>query len=216
MRYALLFLIWNCLAVPGLAQSETTFDTTGVTAVVYTVEEELEYGQNAFLSSRSADLRFRLVTLRNVDTGQVIRGVEVQIAKQKNQVVGGSIGGAVVGSLFGASTDVTYRRIRESGHIFLREQDLQEVNDFLESTVQALGTQQTQEKILKVSLQQGFELGMMYDPDLGTTDDAQTRPRWSFLVSADGATYRLTYQNGLEVIRTLDNWKEQLVSGSSG
>lgn len=207
----LLFVCYSLvLATPTAAQPETTFDSTGVTAIEYTVQEELEYDQNAFLSSQSADLRFRLVTLRNVDTDQVIEGVEVSIAKQENQVVGGSIGGAVVGSLFGASTDVTYRRIRESGHIFLRGQDLREVNDFLESTVKALGTEQSKEKILKVSLHQGFELGMMYDPDVSRSDDAQTRPRWSFLVSAEDATYRLPYQDGLEVIRKLSQWEERL------
>lgn len=214
MRYLLFLCLSLVLTAPTAAQPETTFDSTEVTAVEYTVLEELEYDQGSFLGGRDATLRFRLVELRNVDSGQVIEGVEVSVAKQENQVVGGSIGGAVVGSMFGASTNVTYRRIRESGHIFLRGQDLREVNDFLSNTVGALGKEQSNLKVLKVSLQQGFELGMMYDPDASVSDEErrrpQTRPRWSFIVSAEDATYRLAYQDGTDVIRKLSEWEGQM------
>ena len=158
-------------------------------------------------------MAFSLIELKNIDTGKTIRGVEVNIATESRRVVGGSLGLAVASSLFGGSTQVTYRNIRDKGHIFLRGEDLSEVVSFLNQTVQAIGQKQTEMKIYKVSLQQGFELGMMHDPEAKSTESAsapQTRPEWKFIITAKDATFRLDYSNGLEVIRTLAAWEQKL------
>jgi hypothetical protein len=208
------FLLALVPAAAG-AQPDVPTDTSeapDVTGVEYTRLDHLQFDRASLFSGERGQVTLSLVELRSVDTGQVVRGVEVNVSKRKNRVVGGSLALSSIGSLFGASSDVTYRRIRDSGHVFLRGEDLSEVVGFLDKTVQAIGQEQTEMKIYKVSLQRGFEFGMMYDPSAAPrSDDSPTeRPRWKFIVTAKDATYRLDYQNGLNVVRRLSAWENRL------
>lgn len=215
MRYAVVILTFALLPHGTVAQADLSVDTssaTEVTGVEYTRLDHLSFNRANIFSGDQGQVSLSLVELRNVDTGQVLKGVEVNVSKRSSRVVGGSLALASVGSLFGASSEITYRRIRNSGHVFLRGQDLAEVVSFLDKTIQAIGRKQTQMKIYKVSLQRGFEIGMMYDPSAPAKEqnDPQARPRWKFIVTANEATYRLDYQDGLDVVRRLGQWQKQL------
>jgi len=198
-----------------MAQPDVPMDTSvapEVTSLEYTRLDHLQFDRASLFSGERGRVTLSLVRLRSVDTGQVVRGVEVNVSKRSNRMVGGSLALSSIGSLFGASSDVTYRRIRNSGHVFLRGEDLSEVVAFLDKTVRAIGQEQTEMKIYKVSLQRGFEFGMMYDPSAAArSEDTPTeRPRWKFIVTAKDATYQLDYQDGLDVVRRLGAWENQL------
>lgn len=213
MRLFHCVLLSFVLALPAVAQPDVSFDTTSsteVTGVEYTRLDHLSYDRASLLSGQRGRVTLSLVELRNVEAGQVVRGVEVNVSKEQNRVVGGSLALASIGSMFGSSADLTYRRIRNSGHVFLRGKDVGEVVSFLDKTIQAIGQKQTQMKIYKVSLQRGFEFGMMHDPDASSDQDGTERPSWKFLVTAKDATYQLDYRDGLEVIRTLSEWRRKL------
>lgn len=211
MRYATSLLAACLLASSVQAQPETSLDSSAISRIKYTRLAELEKNQARLLGGKDASVQFNLIRLKNLSSGQTLRGVEVNVSKAKQRRVGGSIAFAAVGSLFGVSSSVTYRRIRESGYIFLRPEDVAEVVAFLNQVVGNLGRQQQERyKIWKVSIQEGFELGMRYDPDGLTLGASQDRPKWTFLVTASDATYQLSYQDGLDVIRTLSKWSDRL------
>lgn len=213
MRYHLLPLLLLFLAQPVRAQPEDQFNSASVSQIEYTRVDRLVFDKASIFSGDEAEVAFNLIRLENLTSGQLVKGVEVTIQSQETQKVGGSIGLASTGSIFGVSTSATYQKIRESGYIFLRPEDLDRVVSFLNEVIGAIGREQSEYKVYKLSLQKGFELGMLHDPDAtssSSTDDRRERPKWSFFVTTGEATYQLDYQDGLDAVRTLSNWQKQL------
>lgn len=211
MRYVVVFLLAT-LAVPAPAQPQV--DSSEVRRVRYTRLDVVEEDQASLWSGERAEVGFYFVELEDLSNGQTIRGVEVEVARQEREQTGGSLSLGSVGSLFGGSASTTYRRIQNSGYYFLRPDDVGTVVSFLDSVVVNLGREQEQMSMWKVSIREGFELGMRYDPDASYSEDEksspQARPKWKFIVTAGDATYRLDYQKGLEVIRTLSQWRKRI------
>lgn len=210
------------VALPVAAQPATYADSAGVSRISYTRLDQLTKTQSAFFSGERSEVSFYFIELRNLDTGEALRGVEVAISSTEQKVVGGSIGMAAIGSLWGGSADVTYRRIENSGHILLDGEEIRTVVEFLNSVLGELGREQDQFKVYRIALQDRFELGMMYDPDYrpdnyGENSRRRPHPReyWQFTVTADGVTYTLDYEDGVEVLQALNRWKDEVEPGGT-
>lgn len=214
MRITMLLVIVLFAAGPAVGQPETDLDTSAVSRIQYTRLDQLEKDRARIFGGERASIRFNFIRLKNLTTEQTLRGVEINITRRDQKRVGGSIALAAVGSMFGVSSSVTYRRIQESGYIFLRPTDMGEVVSFLNQVVGNLGREQEQYQVWKISIQEGFELGIKYDPDQAIADrvreSARDRPAWKFIVSASDATYQLDYEDGMEIIRTLSEWRNRI------
>lgn len=210
MRTVAAMTFFAILPVVAFGQPETELDTSEASAIEYTRLDQLVFDRANLLTGESGEIAFRLIRLESVTKNQSLQGVEVNIQRQTQKQVGGSIGFAAVGSLFGTSASATYRRIRKSGYIFLRPADVSQLGTFLNEVVGNLGDPPDEYKIWKLSVQEGFELGMRYDPSRGTRQDTQKRPRWGFIVTAGDASYELRYQEGIQIIRKFGEWGERL------
>lgn len=214
MRTPLSLLLLALLTtLPAAAQPQV--DSSDVREVRYTRLGAVESDQASFWTGEKAEVGFYLVELENLTSGQTIRGVEVEVSRRETRQAGGSMALGSVGSLFGSSASVTYRRIRKSGYYFLRPGDLDRVVSFLDSVVVNLGQRQKRFSTWKVSIRDGFELGMQYDPDKPSTGSTPgSRPDWTFIVTAGEATYQLSYRKGVEVISTLTEWQGRVREGA--
>lgn len=219
MRTVLFTVLTLTLSTAVCAQPETRFDSSAISRIQYERLDRYEQDRATLLTGDRASVSFNFIKLTNLTSDQTLRGVEVNISKKETQSMGGSIALAAVGGMFGASSSVTYRRIRDSGYIFLRPKDVSEVLKFLESVIGNIGRKQPNRfQIWKISIQDGFELGMMYDPEkpeTGKGTSPSNRPRWTFIVTASGATYELDYAQGLDLVRRFSDWNDQLSASGS-
>ena len=218
MRYLSLLSITLLSAVPLQAQPETdaiTEESTGVTKIQYIQLDQIEKDYNHLFGGQKGVLRLNLVQLRNLVTEETLQGVEVTIETQDRKQKGGSIAFSEIGSLWGESVSATYRLIRDSGYIFLGPERLAEVIEFLDEVIGATNRSHDKLKQWKIALQEGFELGIRYDPAERSTTGT-SRPRWKFLVTAKGASYTLDYQDGLDLVRKLEGWENKMSQDSEG
>jgi hypothetical protein len=200
-------------SVKGQAASP---DTARVSRIEYTRIDEISKRQTSFLSGERSQVSFYFIEIANLDTDESLEAVEVTISETEQEVAGGSLGLAALGSLWGTSAEVTFRRIQSSGRIVLTAKEVSEVINFLNSVIGALGKAQERFKVYRIALQDRFELGMMYDPDYSPSYTGRSegeRPAsyyWQFTVTADGVTYTLDFQDGVDVLRTLTRWNDEM------
>lgn len=211
LLFASLFLSSSLFAQPS---AETVgSDSSGIVKTEYVRLESLQKDHVHIFSGDRGSVRFNFVELRNISTDETLRGVEVTIEKEDRQRTGSSLAFAAVGSMWGVSSSATYERIQNSGYIFLSPENIEEIVGFLNEVIGATGRDHDKMKHFKVSLQEGFELGMRYDPEKARGNPetrSRDRPEWEFLVSASDATYTLSYQDGVEVVRKLGEWNSQM------
>lgn len=211
MRRVIVVLAILLFATSVRAQDRPFADTSAY-QLEYTRVERINRNQNPLFGSKKNEINFDYVRLKNLTTNQMVEGVEVTLATTDKEVVGGSLALSSLGSIWGGSAGVVYRQINESGHIFLTADDLEKLLSFLNEVIGATGQEQETIKIYKIALRNGFELGMMYDPDvvMTTRSASQVKEGWKFIVTANEATYTLRYQDGIEILQNLTEWKDQI------
>ena len=211
MRHVIVVLAILLFATSVRAQDRPFADTSAY-QLEYTRVERINRNQNPLFGSKKNEINFDYVRLKNLTTNQMVEGVEVTLATTDKEVVGGSLALSSLGSIWGGSAGVVYRQINESGHIFLTADDLEKLLSFLNEVIGATGQEQETVKIYKIALRNGFELGMMYDPDvvMTTRSASQVKEGWRFIVTANEATYTLRYQDGIEILQKLTEWKDQI------
>jgi hypothetical protein len=197
------------LASSAEAQPEIDADSSA-TAITYTRLAALTFNRNNILTGESAEISFRLVRLEQISGTKEVSGVEVNIERKDRQQTGGSIALAAAGSVFGAGGSVSYRQIQRSGYIFLSPENLQQLKVFLDKIVSRLNDPPDKYTIWRLSVQKGFEMGMRYDPSKEVARDAKTRPRWSFIITAEDATYALDYSQGIDLIQAFAKWRDRI------
>jgi len=209
MRYltiALMAFIW---ASSAAAQPEIDVDSSA-TAITYTRLDALTFDRSSLLTGESAEISFRLVQLEQIGGKKELSGVEVNIERKDRQQTGGSIALAAAGSVVGVGGSVSYRQIRRSGYIFLSPENLRQLEGFLDKIVGRLSNPPDKYTVWRLSVQKGFEMGMRYDPSKGGTQGAKTRPRWSFIITAEDATYALDYSQGISLIQAFAGWRDRI------
>jgi hypothetical protein len=209
MRYLIITLMAFSLASSAEAQPEIDVDSSA-TAITYTRLDALTFDRNNILTGESAEISFRLVRLKQIGGEKELSGVEVNIERKDRQQTGGSIALAAAGSVFDTGGSVSYRQIQRSGYIFLSPESLRQLEGFLDKIVGRLSNPPEKYTVWRLSVQKGFEMGMRYDPSKGGPQGAKMRPRWSFIITAEDATYALDYSQGMSLIQAFTGWRDRI------
>ena len=175
-----------------------------ITKTQYIVLDESSKKYRSFLGSQSGEISFKLVEIKNLTSDEFIMGVEINIQAQEREQVSSSFALGSFGSLWGSSGGATFRNIERSGHIFLDENDLDRVLDFLDSIIGDTGQQQDRFTAYSISIRERFEFGMVYDPE------SRNENKWSFTFTADNSTYNLDYLDGISTIKDLSRFREHI------
>lgn len=199
--------MFSMVALPGFSQSnglpEIPPKENHITKTEYTRLDKISRSYNDWLfGTGSRDVDFILVEIKNLSTNERILGVEISISRKDTEVIGRSVGFANLGSLWGVDTETTVRNLTSQGYIFLLQEDLEEIINFLDEVIGATGREQENYKLYSLSLYDRFELGVLYDR------------AWYFTVNVDDASYRLDYQPGLEMLMKLNSFKKYIDENS--
>lgn len=204
------FLVSYSVQAQDLAKPDT-----GIVQTEYTRLDYIKKGTRNFFSGEAEELSFALVELKNLQEGETIYGVEVNIRRRDNVATGGSLALGNLGRLWGGAASITYQQINEAGYIFLSADELGLVMAFLQKIIGATGQTQEQMKVFRMRMGTHFEIGMVYDPDYSPSS-YETEGRyaalahWRYLFSVDDVAYTLPYVDGIEVIQRLSHYQKQV------
>lgn len=181
-------------------QSDDSFQN--VIRTEYTQLDEISRDFYSFLGGSRGQIEFILVEIVNLNTDEKILGVEVNIDQTDSEILAYSLGFSNIGSFWGSSSSVTARNLTNSGHILLLLDDLEIVIDFLNSVAAAVGIQQEKFKVYSVSIYDSFQLSMIYDSG------------WEFAFQVDSAHYKINFDDGLAMLRKLNEFKRYIETNS--
>jgi hypothetical protein len=200
------------IALPlcGFTTSQETPFESNIAKTRYTVLEKVSKSYSSFFGTRGGEISFELIELKNLDTGEIILGAEVNIRSHETRTASTSLAFSSIGSFWGVSTASTYQNIQKSGYIFLSGEDIGEVLTFLNGVLGATGQVQRNFTLYSISLAGRLEFGMMYDP----AEPMQNK--WSFVFTTEGATYKLPYQDGLSVLTSLNGFYRYILENQAG
>lgn len=166
----------------------------------YTILDSDSRSFRSFFGSKSGQIRFDLVELKNLMNDSTLLGVEVKIQTSELEQLSTSIAFANIGSLWGLSSGATYRNIRNNGYILLDQHDLDTIITFLNDIIGAAGRAQENFTLYKISIRGEFQMGMVYD------DETAEPSKWGFIFSAGDSVYRLNYQDGILLMKSLSKF----------
>ena len=206
----ILILFTSIFNITLFAQKETeNLEEYNVIKTKYTVLERESKSFRSFFGSKSGQISFDLIELKNLSIDETILGVEINIETSEIEKASSSIAFANVGNLWGVSSSVTYNNIQNSGYIFLDKNDLETIINFLNEIIVATGQAQEKFTLYKISIKEQFELGMVYDNKSVETN------KWGFIFTTNESTYRLNYPDGIEMLRSLSKYYNYIKENQS-
>lgn len=210
LKLSFLFMLVNILPLNASINFNEDPETNKITKIQYTVLDKTSKSYSSFFNTSGGEISFELIELKNLDTGEIIFGVEVKIRSHEMRTASTSLAFSSIGSFWGVSSASTYQNIKKSGYIFLSGEDIREVMTFLNGILGA--TIQNQEKftLYSINLGERLEFGMMYDPAEISAN------KWSFIFTTEGATYKLPYQDGLNVLSSLNGFYNYIIENTGG
>ena len=158
-------------------------DKNNIAKTQYSVLDKASKSYSSFFGTSGGEISFELIELKNLDTGKIILGVEVNIRSHETRAASTSMAFSSIGSFWGISNASTYQNIQKSGYIFLSDEDISEVLTFLNGVIGATGQVQKNFTLYSITLGGRLEFGMMYDPAESLEN------KWSFIFTTEGATY---------------------------
>lgn len=189
-----LFLLFIFLSSNIFAQ-----DSTLIVKTKYTELDKMEISFSSLFGSNQKSVEFKLIELINLTSQDTLSGVEITIETNENEITSGSIGLLSLGSIWGSSSQLTFKNIQDRGYIFLSLNDLQEVINFFNQAVQeTIKVDDKRFRVLKLTLYDKFEFGLIHNKG------------WEYLISVDGIAYGLDYNQGIEVIKKLNSYKKAI------
>ena len=210
IRIMILMFLSSNFNISVFAQKETeNLEHNNVIKTKYTVLESESKSFRSFFGSKSGQISFDLVELKNLSIDETILGVEINIETSEIEKASSSIAFANVGNLWGVSSSVTYNNIQNSGYIFLDKNDLETIINFLNEIIVATGQAQEKFTLYKISIKEQFELGMVYDNKSVETN------KWGFIFTTNESTYRLNYPDGIEMLRSLSKYYKYIKENQS-
>lgn len=192
---------WLVISIFGQKNGSST-DDVEIVKTKYTILEQDKKSFNSFFGSRSGEISFKLIELRNLNNNDSLFGVEVNIKTLESEVISNSIAFSNIGHLWGVSTGATYRNIRNQGFVFLNSIDLDTIVNFLNKIIGATSRMPNNFTMYRIALGSQFEFGMVYDPESFETN------KWGFYITAEGSTYRLNYTDGISLLRSLAKFRK--------
>jgi hypothetical protein len=185
---------------------DENFEKNDVAKIKYTVLDKDSKRFSSFWEATKGEISFELIELENLNNNQTIYGVEININRSETEIISRSIGFCNIGSLWGISSNATYKNIENNGYIFLDSKDIETVINFLNGIVGVMGQVQDKFTLYKISIRKQFELGMVYDTKSGELN------KWGFIFSIDNSTYRLNFQDGISMLQSLSRFNNFIKS----
>lgn len=196
-------LLSTILIISSVNKSYTQEFSNSINKVKYTILDSDSKSVRPFFGTKSSEITFKLIELKNLITDSIICGVEVNLNTSEIMEAGRSIAFANVGSMWGVSTATTYNNIQKSGYIFLDKNDLSNIINFLNEIIGF--SKQPQEKftLYKISVRD-FQIGMVYDPETNNGN------AWEFVFEANHAVARMEYDKGFSMLLSLSKFNKFL------
>ena len=202
------FLVSTVLIVVSLNTSFSQESSNAVQKVKYTVLDSDSKSFRAFFGSKSSEIIFKLIELKNLDTDSIIYGVEVNLKTNEAMAVGSSSSSSIAfadsGSLWGFSSGTIYSNITKSGYIFLSKTDMSNILNFLNDIIGKGKQPQEKFTLYKITIRDNFQIGMVYDPD------NNFNKKWEFVFQANDAAYRMKYDKGFALLVSLSKFNKFL------
>lgn len=161
----------------------------------YTVLDSFTKGFSALFGKSEEIIEFKLIELENLDTSEILRGVEMEIRTKDIELSSGSFALALSGSFWATRSSFTYNVNSKSGYYFLLKEDIKEIIAFFNlATFEIAKFDDKRYRVLKLSLNEVFEYGLIFNKE------------WSFYISAREAVYGLSYVDGLSISKKLNEY----------
>ena len=161
----------------------------------YQIIDDFEKEINPLFSAESRSIRFNLVRLTNLKNDRSLYGVETLVRTKKYEHSGTSLRFANLSrywTMVPGSIELFYKKINESGYIFLQKQNLDNIEDFINESLVATGKAQDRYTQYKLTLNNKLEVGFYHDPDDLTQNELPKHQQWKFYVTIEDATYTTT------------------------
>mgnify|MGYP006304844987 CR=1 FL=1 len=180
-----------------------------VEQIIYKKYDYIKKETNPLFGKKSASIEFNLISLTNLMNDSTTYGVEAYVNVRKQEVVGtsSSIAFSNIGSLLSSSVSGSSlsKIINKEGFIFLDRDNLKTIEDFINRALAARGKKQENYIMYKLTLNERLEVGLKYDPEKNADS------KWDFIITINKATYVTPYNDGLELLRKLNDFRERLI-----
>ena len=180
-----------------------------VEQIIYKKYDYIKKETNPLFGKKSTSVEFNLIGLTNLMNDSTTYGVEAYVNVRKEKVVGtsSSIAFSNIGSLLSSSVSGSSmsKIINKEGFIFLDRDNLKTIENFINRALGARGKKQEHYIMYKLTLNERLELGLKYDPE----KDAYNK--WDFIITINNATYVTPYDDGLELLRKLNDFRKRLI-----
>ena len=204
-------LISTLLIVVGLNKSTSQDKLNSIQKVKYTILDSDSKSFIPLFFTKSDEIIFNLIELKNLKTDSIIYGVEVYLNTSKSIDTGSysssSIAFADGGSLWGFSSGTIYNYIKKSGYIFLDKTDVSNIINFLNEIIGEARKPQEKFILYKITVRDNFQIGMFYDPD---DRRFHIDNKWDFIFKINDAVFRMKYDKGYALLLTLSKFNKFL------
>jgi hypothetical protein len=190
--------------LPVLSQNTSELQSQ---QIKYTRLDQIKKKTVSIFSSKSAYIEFNLIGLQNIINDSTVYGVEVNLSTVKSEVVGSSIALSNLSSLWGTSVSATTQTIKKEGYKFLTHEDIKTINNFMNKAIALRGQGADNYTIYKLTLSDKIQIGLRFDPDIRSDHFSQ---KLKFMITVEDATYSMPYEDGMEIMQKLNDFRKSL------
>ena len=179
----------------------------------YEIIDESKKEIKSLFTPEPRSIQFKLVRLTDLENDFSLYGVETKIQTRTYESAGISLRFANLRGYWKElprSVDLFFKKVNESGYIFLQKKNLDNIEEFINESLAATGKAQEHYTQYKLTLNDQLEVGFYHDPDDLTQKDLPKHQQWKFYVTIEDATYTTNYSKGLELMRLLSRYREQI------
>jgi hypothetical protein len=181
------------LAIINIFLMSTLVSYSQIKKFEYKVMDEINTTYTQFLSTKTATLYYRLVSITNLDTDSTIIGIEVEVLGTELQTRGLSLSFSNFSSLWGTSAGINFEKLNYGGLIFISIEEALNAYDFLnEYFTKIYNTNPKFYENYKITINDNMEIGYFYEVGSNT---------WKFFTSVSNNIYSTEIMEGIELIK---------------
>jgi len=160
----------------------------------YKVLDEFSKSYTPFWEAKSVNIKFKLVSIRNLATSQQVYGIEVVVFSVASELKLTSLSFTNFSKLWSSSSVLAYDILNVGGGIVFISLDeaLLAFNFLNEQFTRIIYTKPEFNENYKVTVNKFMEMGFFYDED---------RKTWKFFTSVYDGIYEIDINEGIEVIQ---------------
>ena len=166
----------------------------------YEIIDESKKEIKSLFTPEPRSIQFKLVRLTDLENDFSLYGVETKIQTRTYESAGIS--------LRFANLRGYWKELPRSVDLFFK--NLDNIEEFINESLAATGKAQEHYTQYKLTLNDQLEVGFYHDPDDLTQKDLPKHQQWKFYVTIEDATYTTNYSKGLELMRLLSRYREQI------